>query len=302
MAELELAAISTENIRIPVRANVDPTSDPVEMAFMDSGAPDEPDWTGGSWASGGPPYVALCLVGPDGGVELAVGTYTVWLRITDNPERPAGPVGTLRIVEVPGDSAAMFASISELGEYLGQDLEESDPRALAILKAASAAVQAWTGQTISKVTDDTVVLTGSWSGVLALPQLPVVGVASASVNTGGSIYEVPDFQLRPDGHLLFGAALEALWGPDPDDAEGGRAWGGPNSGVTVTYTHGFDPIPEDVKAATLFIACRIWDRPDAPAQATGYAAAGATVAADGLTTLEQRLLRKYRIQMMSVAT
>ena len=42
------------------------------------------------------PYHAKCLVGPGGAVALGIGTYIIYLKITDNPEIPFDTVGQLQ--------------------------------------------------------------------------------------------------------------------------------------------------------------------------------------------------------------
>jgi hypothetical protein len=80
-----------------------PTADPVAFAFLAPGASVfGAQWWTGSWAStqsanGGTSYTAQCLVGPGGTVQLATGTYQVWVRITDNPEVPVLPAYLLTI-------------------------------------------------------------------------------------------------------------------------------------------------------------------------------------------------------------
>lgn len=102
------SAESTRNCSVRVRVlNPDgspynPTGDPVQMAFMPTPPNADPtggDWHTGTWAAAGDSaYFAQVLVGPrNGGVALAVGDYTVWLQIVDNPEVPTEPVGTLTI-------------------------------------------------------------------------------------------------------------------------------------------------------------------------------------------------------------
>ena len=79
-----------------------PTADLVEFAFTT--ANDRPTtWYTGGWDGtntipGSSAYRAQVLVGPvSTGPTLAPGTYTVWIRITDNPEQPIIPVGQLNI-------------------------------------------------------------------------------------------------------------------------------------------------------------------------------------------------------------
>ena len=79
-----------------------PTSDTVQFAFAAPGASVlGAQWWTGSWASTEPTgpntYIAQCLVGPGGTVQLAPGPYQVWVQITDNPEVPVLPAFLLTI-------------------------------------------------------------------------------------------------------------------------------------------------------------------------------------------------------------
>lgn len=76
-----------------------PTADLVEVAFKTPGVdPAGPDWHAASWETAGTAYYARLLVGPVGGLVLAVGTYRMWIRITDSPEVPVLEApGTVRI-------------------------------------------------------------------------------------------------------------------------------------------------------------------------------------------------------------
>lgn len=96
------SSLSTEYVPFKVTATnvdgtpIDPSQSQAKMAFVGVGQePVEADWHDATWFGGN---TAAVLVGPDnGGVLLADGTYSVWLRILANPERPTGPVGLLRI-------------------------------------------------------------------------------------------------------------------------------------------------------------------------------------------------------------
>jgi hypothetical protein len=99
--------LSTEYILIPVQAtkggaSYNPTSDVVQFAFMPTPTqvPQVTDWVSGSWdtsANAIYPYNAKCLVGPSGTVTLGIGTYTVYVKITDNPEIPVLIGATLQV-------------------------------------------------------------------------------------------------------------------------------------------------------------------------------------------------------------
>lgn len=80
-------------------AAYDPTLDLVEVAFKAPGVdPAGPDWHAASWETASAAYYARLLVGPAGGLVLAVGTYKMWIRVTDAPEVPVLEApGTVRI-------------------------------------------------------------------------------------------------------------------------------------------------------------------------------------------------------------
>jgi hypothetical protein len=95
-----LIPVSFEELGI----QVSPAADPVQFAFMPTPTqkPQNSDWVSGSWDNYSAvdviyPWRAKCLVGPGGAVTLGIGTYIIWLKITDNPEIPADIVGQLQI-------------------------------------------------------------------------------------------------------------------------------------------------------------------------------------------------------------
>lgn len=105
---ITMSALSTQYVQIPVAVTVsgtpyDPRADSVMFAFKlpGTGNPGGADWHPGSWDIAFPgSYLAQCLVGPaNGGVEMPqTGTYTIWVKITDNPEVPVVTAGLLEIV------------------------------------------------------------------------------------------------------------------------------------------------------------------------------------------------------------
>lgn len=100
--------LSTEYVLIPVvvtKAGVsyNPTGDPIAFAFMPTATqvPQSGDWVAGAWETDTPnplyPYTAKCLVGPTGTINLGIGTYIVYIRVTDNPEVPILVAGQLQV-------------------------------------------------------------------------------------------------------------------------------------------------------------------------------------------------------------
>ncbi len=76
---------------------VDVSLDTVAFAFT-QGSDDPSTFYAGSWevdeTTTPTTYTALCLVGPGGAVTLTAGNWSVWVKVTDNPEVP--------ILQVPG--------------------------------------------------------------------------------------------------------------------------------------------------------------------------------------------------------
>lgn len=103
-----ISQLSREYLPVTVSASDDgqpynPTADLVEFAFTPAGTSTQPStWYAGEWDSttanpGTNEYTALCLIGPGGTAVLTPARYDVWLRITDNPERPVVPAGQVAI-------------------------------------------------------------------------------------------------------------------------------------------------------------------------------------------------------------
>ena len=102
VAGIVISSLSTIYVQVPVAAVVNgqpynPTGDTVQMAFPAQSA-NPVTWYEASWTDGPSTgsYLAQCLVGPqDATVDLATGTYGIWVQITDNPEIPVINCGTL---------------------------------------------------------------------------------------------------------------------------------------------------------------------------------------------------------------
>lgn len=107
-SSIVLSHLSTEYVIVPIAATktglpYNPTGDVVQMAFMPTPTqvPITGDWTTSSWDTNTTnpiyPYSAKCLVGPAGAIVLGLGSYIIYLKITDNPEIPVLVGGQLVI-------------------------------------------------------------------------------------------------------------------------------------------------------------------------------------------------------------
>ena len=78
----------------------DPTGDTVAMAFtagVTTTTPASLTTYSATWDTAQGQHIALCLVGPGGTTQLTAGIWTVWVKITDNPEIPFLVAGQIQM-------------------------------------------------------------------------------------------------------------------------------------------------------------------------------------------------------------
>ena len=143
-----------------------------------------------------------------------------------------------------------FATPADLATYLQRgtfDASEEVSAQLA-LDIASAVVVERTGQTFVAVADDTVTLDTHYGEDVRLPQRPVTAVTAVTTRNRGETTSTSrtvnaDYEVRGDRLRWVGIGY---WPYE----------------VTVTYSHGYAAIPDDVKGATLAVAAEIFDNPE----------------------------------------
>jgi hypothetical protein len=183
-----------------------------------------------------------------------------------------------------------LATATDLSDRLGRDLTDSElGRVDALLRDASAAVRRYTGQDITEATSTTSVrVRGGW---LRLPQRPVTAVTTVESATGDSVV----FDWGGGEEVWVGATT--TWDPAT------LIW--PSrlpTRVSVTYTHGYAEIPDDIVAVVCAVALRAVgvDPTDTKYQSEGIASynytLGAAAAAGALGSLpaERSILDAYR--------
>lgn len=128
-----------------------------------------------------------------------------------------------------------LATLDDLAGRLGRDLtDEEEARAGALLDGASARVRAYTRRKLSFIEDDQVVLRGLGREI-RLPNHPVHAVTSVSpLGCGGTPSSVGWCW---DGSTRVTADVYA-------------------SAYQVTYTHGHDPVPDDIVDVVCAVALR----------------------------------------------
>lgn len=185
-----------------------------------------------------------------------------------------------------------FATAEQLRIHLGLDSIDPD-RADQLLEKAESAIRGEARQTIDHVDDDVAELDGVWSHTLRLPERPVTGVAAVSLRgPSGISTTITDYVWSRNGKLRrTGSSSQRI----PGDV--GR-WGGPDSEVTVTYSHGYQEIPQELHDIAIAVAARNWPNPAAMrSERVGTYAATFGGSSDDLpvelTDREAKICRKY---------
>jgi hypothetical protein len=186
----------------------------------------------------------------------------------------------------------VLASPSDLAAFLQADVDTAS--ATIYLESATGLIQAYTQQTLEYVEDDTVTLLPS-EGRIVLPERPVVDVTSVAGLPAGGWTLVRDT-------LLPGPVYSYMW--ELDDIITGNVTWTPMSmpTIAVTYSHGFQVIPKDLRGLCLSVAARLYANPSSVEMEsvgqvqTRYSQKGGM----DLTEVERRLANRYRLTSRTV--
>jgi len=185
-----------------------------------------------------------------------------------------------------------FISREDLGDYLGQDLSASD-KALIAVDAACDICRTLAEQTFNEVIDETIVLDGTGTDALLLPESPVIDVTAVTENDEALVVD-DDYKLNGSGVLLRSPVVyEGGWG----DQWVRRVWSLGRQNIEVTYSHGYaaTDLPRDVRMVALSLADRIFTQGNVSFESLGaYSVRYTNGAALDLTVGERAILRKYR--------
>jgi hypothetical protein len=181
-----------------------------------------------------------------------------------------------------------FATATELAAVMQAPVDSA--AADLALASASAVIRKWTRQTITRVVDDVARLRIVDCAELVLPQRPVISVSEVKVQA----LALNDWVLSGD-RLLRAGGWRYLPGtssyPDPGI-------------VQVTYTHGFDEIPDDVRAVCLDLAASTLANPSMLRQEAidDYTRtfAAESLGLGGLSGAHKALLSDYRRRIGAV--
>ncbi len=133
---------------------------------------------------------------------------------------------------------APFIGLADLGDYMQRD-DIDEALGTIACDAACDAVRTYTGRTLNEVADDNVLLDGTGTSVLMLPDWDVQSVSAVFVDD----VEVTDYLLGAAGLLYRGAA--DVWPSGP-------------LRVRVIFSHGSADIRSIVRLVALQCAARIY--------------------------------------------
>lgn len=180
-----------------------------------------------------------------------------------------------------------FISVAELAAFLNprapRDLS-ADVLAPIMVAGACDAIRTLTGQDLDYQEDAVVTFSGDGeNGDLILPQGPVLEVSEVQV----------DGEVDLDWNLTSGGVLRRT----VDYASGGlprRYWPRGNANIQVTYTRGWEEIPDDLRLLALVLAGRGYEQGLARQESTGSASVTYSVpAAQDLSAGEKAIVAKY---------
>ena len=152
-----------------------------------------------------------------------------------------------------------LATLDDVAAIIGRPLTSIETtNGTRLLGMASGMVRRYTRQQITQTVDDVITLNGVWGHSLPLPQRPVQSVKS--VLFGNATAPSTSWKLVGDDLFIGSGSYQpdygylnnmttALWGPAGSvmgPSATGANWQGPQTNVTVTYTHGYAEVPYDI--------------------------------------------------------
>lgn len=144
-----------------------------------------------------------------------------------------------------------MADLIDAADYEAAGGDPDSPLADLAISAASEMVREYLHQYVSLVEDDTIVLTGTGTRALVLPEVPVVAVNSVTVG---------DDLLTADAYRVYDGLLWRV-------SSFGRTVWTQGVDITVDYDHGYAEIPADIRLVTARLA-RSWAQDAAAADAS----------------------------------
>jgi hypothetical protein len=179
-----------------------------------------------------------------------------------------------------------LATVAQLAAYLQEPIPDDDPSAVLFLQIASGMVRDYLQQQITQTVDDVVYVDPSDGFVILLPELPVTDVSLVETFDGTDWTTSPVTNYGVSKRLGIISALPFTGFQWPCEPESWR----------VTYTHGYETVPDSIIGATLGVAARAYaSAAGADMERIGGYQVKYSMEADGFSAIEKAGLNRYLV-------
>lgn len=180
-----------------------------------------------------------------------------------------------------------LASVADLNDFSQLALDPTDTSAAFLLKVASGMVRRYLEQDITWVADDVEYADPLNGHVVLLRQLPVASVSFVETTTDGGVtwttVDPANYSVsRRQGLVSAKPWTGVQWGSDPE------SW-------RVTYTHGYELVPDEIKGVCCSIAARFYSTPAGiDMERTGQRQVKYSLESAGFSGMEAMVLASFR--------
>lgn len=184
------------------------------------------------------------------------------------------------------DALDTLATVADLASYVQETIPDGDPAATLSLQIASGVIRSFLGYDVSSAstTEYCDPINGSFVELRQTPVTNVVAVEYLDANSGLFVLADPSqYTLsRRLGVLAFRPCIGIQWPTDPES-------------VRVSYSYGYDSVPDAIRGVVLGVAARQWSTPVGveSERLGGYNVRYADRHDDALTPVEKLALRAY---------
>lgn len=182
---------------------------------------------------------------------------------------------------------ADLATVDDLAAFVQSTLDPADPSPALYLSIASGMVRDYLQQDITQTVDDVVYCDPISGAYVELEQLPVASVSLLETTTDGLTWTAADPATytvsRRLGMIAAKPGCGVQWPSDPE------SW-------RVTYTHGYETVPDTIKAVCLGVAARGFSSPvGVDMERIGQRQVKYALESAGFSGIELAALARYKV-------
>lgn len=182
---------------------------------------------------------------------------------------------------------ADLATVADLNNFSQLALDPADPSAAYLLKVASGMIRRYLEQDITQTLNDVEYADPVNGQMVLLRQLPVQSVSLVETSTDGGVtwstVDPANYTVSKRTGIVAAKPWTGIgWGSDPE------SW-------RVTYSHGYETVPDEINAACCSIAARFYSTPAGiDMERTGQRQVKYNLEAEGLGPMERLVLSAFR--------